>query len=326
MHAVYHFTDKLSLEAGARYSHDNFEYIYAGTNSPQVPANPIKAPGTPVFGVPEIVVTSKDSRVDPKAALQYQWTPDFMTYAQYSTGFKGGGTNPNPVNAAQATPFTVEQLKAYEVGVKSQYFEHHLTVNVDGYINNVTGLQLIGFANTAIGGTTTLNAGQALIKGVEAEIQARPFGGLLLNLSADYMDFAYHSLGAAAFSAQNPGGLRFSDVAPYSPKFKGNAGVQYTMEVGGAGTLTPRLDYTYTSRVYFDPQNLLASSQGGYSLMNAHLLWASEGGKWSASIDANNLTNKLYYLSMFNQLSSFGILTGQPAEPRNYLASIKYSF
>jgi iron complex outermembrane recepter protein len=326
LHAVYHFTDKLSLEAGARYSHDNFEYIYAGTNSPQVPANPIKAPGTPVFGVAAIPVTSKDSRVDPKVALQYQWTPDFMTYAQYSTGFKGGGTNPNPVTAATATPFTVEQLKAYEVGAKSQFLDRHLTLNVDGYINNVTGLQLIGFANTAIGGTTTLNAGQALIKGVEAEIQARPIGALLVNLSADYMDFTYHSLGAAAFSTQNPGGLRLTDVAPYSPKFKGNFGVQYTVDLAAAGTVTPRADYTYTSRVYFDPQNLLASSQGGYSLVNAHLNWAGAEGKWSASIDANNVMNKLYYLSMFNQLSSFGILTGQPAEPRNYMVSVKYTF
>jgi iron complex outermembrane receptor protein len=326
LHAVYHFTDQLSLEAGLRYSHDSFEWTYTGYNLPQVPANPIKAPGTPVFGVPAIEVTSKDSRVDPKVAIQYQWTPDFMTYAQYSTGYKGGGTNPNPVNAAQATPFTVEQLKAYEVGAKTDFFNRHLTLNVDGYINNVTGLQLIGFANTTVGGTTTLNAGQALIKGGEVEIQARPFGGLLLNASAGYMDFTYHSLGPAAFTAQNPGGLRFSDVAPYSPKFKGNLGLQYTLDMAGLGSLTPRVDYTYTTRVYFDPQNLLASSQGGFSLINAHLLWAGADGKFSAALDANNVGNKLYYVSKFNQLSSFGILTGQPAEPRNFLVSLKYAF
>jgi iron complex outermembrane recepter protein len=326
LHGVYHFTDALSLEAGARYSHDSFEYIYSGYDTAQVPANPLKPPGAYVFGVPSIPVTSKDSRIDPKIAVQYQWTPDFMTYGQYSTGYKGGGTNPNPVTAAQATPFGIEQLKAYEVGMKSQFFERHLTVNADGYINNVTGLQLIGFANTTIGGTTTLNAGHALIKGAELEIQARPFGGLLLNLSAGYMNFAYHSLGAAERSAQNPGGLRLTDVAPYSPKFKGNAGVQYTVGLGALGTLTPRADYTYTSRVYFDPANLLASSEGGYSVVNGHLLWAGQDGKWSAAFDINNLGNKLYYVSMFNQLSSFGILTGQPAEPRSYLFSVKYSF
>jgi iron complex outermembrane recepter protein len=326
LHAVYHVTDALSLEAGVRYSHDSFEWTYTGYNLAQVPANPLKAPGSYVFGVPAIVSTSKDSRVDPKVAVQYQWTPSLMTYAQFSTGYKGGGTNPNPVNAAQATPFTVEQLKAYEIGAKTDFFNRHLTLNIDGYINNVTGLQLIGFANTTVGGTTTLNAGQALIKGGEAELQARPFGGLLLNASIGYMDFAYHSLGPAAFSTQNPGGLRFSDVAPYSPKVKGNVGAQYSLDLGALGSITPRVDYTYTSRVYFDPQNLLASSQGGFSLINAHLAWAGADGKFSANLDANNVGNKLYYVSKFNQLASFGILTGQPAEPRNFLVSLKYAF
>jgi iron complex outermembrane receptor protein len=86
------------------------------------------------------------------------------------------------------------------------------------------------------------------------------------------------------------------------------------------------LDDTYTARVYFDPQNLTASSQGGYSLVNTHLTYAPLEGKWSATLDVNNVTNKLYYLSTFNQLGSFGILTGQPGMPRNVLVSLKYVF
>src|SRR4029077_11561705 len=74
LHGVYHFTDKFSLEAGARYSNDKFTYVYTGTNLAQTPPNPIKAPGSPVFGVAAIDVESKTSRVDPKVALQYQWT------------------------------------------------------------------------------------------------------------------------------------------------------------------------------------------------------------------------------------------------------------
>jgi iron complex outermembrane receptor protein len=327
LHGNYHFTDQLSLEAGLRYSHDRFDYIYEGTNYANVPANPIFVPGSPVFGAAQpIHVVSKDSRMDPKIALQYQWTPDVMTYAQYATGFKGGGANPSPTNAAEATPFTQEELKSYEVGVKSQFFDRRVTLNVDGYWNNVTGLQLIGYASTGVGGTVTLNAGQALIKGVEAELQARPVPQLLLNASADYLHFRYISLGSAAFSAQNPSGLFLSDVAPFNPEFKANVGAQYTEDFGNIGSITPRLDYTYQSRVYFDPQNLLASSQGGYALMNGHLTWNPTGGKWSASVEVNNMLNKLYYLNMANSLKSFGFLTGEPGEPRTVFASVKYAF
>lgn len=328
LHGLYHLTDELSLEAGARYSHDKFEYTYEGINLPQTPVNGLKAPGSYVFGAPAISPGSKTtSRVDPKLAVQYQWTPHFMTYAEYATGFKGAGSNPTPLNAAQATSFDAEKLKSYEIGAKSDWLDRRLTVNGDIYYNDVSGLQLVGFAPTTVGGTITLNAGRARIEGAELEIQARPLRNLVFNISGDYMHFRYADLGAAAFDpAKNPGGLFLNDIAPFSPKAKGNVGVQYTLGIGSLGTVTPRVDATYTSRVYFDPQNLLASSQGGYALLNGHLMYAARDGKWTAALDVNNLTGKLYYLSMFNQLSSFGILTGQPGMPRNVLVSLKYSF
>jgi iron complex outermembrane recepter protein len=149
----------------------------------------------------------------------------------------------------------------------------------------------------------------------------------MFNFAGSYMHFKYADLGSAGYDpVRNPGGLFLSDIAPYSPKAKGTIGVQYNIDMGTLGSVTPRLDETYTSRVFFDPQNLITSSQGGYSLMNGHLTYAPSEGKWTTTLDVNNLTNKLYYMSMFNQLSSFGILTGQPGMPRNVLLSAKYTF
>jgi iron complex outermembrane receptor protein len=326
LHGLYHVTEKLGLELGARYSNDKFDYAYTGINLPQTPVNNIKAAGSYVFGGPVVPVEAATSRVDPKVAVQYQWTPHLMTYAEYATGFKGAGTNPTPLNAAQATPFNAEKLKSYEIGAKTDWLERRLTVNGDVYYNDVDDLQLVGFAPTTIGGTITMNAGRAHIEGAELEILAKPVPNLMFNLSGNYMHFRYADLGPAALSASNPGGVSLSDIAPYSPKAKGNVGVQYTIGMGALGTVTPRVDATYTSRIFFDPHNVMASSQGGYALLNGHMTYAPLDGKWTVTLDVNNLTNKLYYLSMFNQLSSFGILTGQPGMPRNVLVSLKYSF
>ena len=327
LHGVYHVTDALSFEAGARYSNDKFNYAYQGVNVASVPVNTLKPAGSYSFGVASIPVEEKTSRVDPKVAIQYQWTPHFMTYAEYATGFKGAGTNPQPINAATATPFAAEKLKSYEIGAKSEWFDRRITINGDVYYNDVTDLQLIGYAATTAGGTITLNAGKAHISGAELEIQAKPIQNLLFNISGDYMHFRYASLGAAAYDpVHNPGGLFLNDIAPYSPEEKVNVGVQYNLGLGSFGTVTPRVDGTYTSRVFFDPQNLVTSSQGGYTLLNGHLTYAPLEGKWTTTLDVNNLTNKLYYLSMFNQLTSFGILTGQPAMPRNVMLSAKYTF
>jgi hypothetical protein len=52
-----------------------------------VPANDLFPVGESVYS-PGAGGTTSLSRVDPKVALQYQWTPDVMTYVQYSTGYK----------------------------------------------------------------------------------------------------------------------------------------------------------------------------------------------------------------------------------------------
>jgi iron complex outermembrane recepter protein len=324
LHGLYHVTDALSVETGIRYSNDKVDYAYQAINLPQTPVNPVKTPGTYVFGSPSLGVEATTSRVDPKVAVQYQWTPHFMTYAEYATGFKGAGTNGTPINAAQATPFNAEKLKSYEVGAKSDWLDRRLTVNGDVYYNDVQDLQLVGFAPTSGGGTITLNAGKAHIAGAELEIQAKPVRNLLFDLSGDYMHFRYADLGAAAFGPTNPGGVAPTDVAPFSPKAKGQVGLQYSIGLGPV-IVTPRVDATYTSRVFFDPHNIVQSSQGGYGLVNGHLISAPVEGKWQVRLDVNNLTNKLYYLSMFNQLGSFGMLTGQPGMPRNVLVSLRYT-
>ena len=95
---------QLSFEAGVRYSNDKFNYAYQGVNVAQRAGQSPEAGGfLLVSALPSIPIEEKTSRVDPKVAVQYQWTQHFMTYAEYATGFKGAGTNPQPINAATAT-------------------------------------------------------------------------------------------------------------------------------------------------------------------------------------------------------------------------------
>jgi iron complex outermembrane receptor protein len=65
-----------------------------------------------------------------------------MTYLQFSTGFKGGGINPRPQTIAQVVPFAPEDLKSFEVGLKSQWLANTLRANLDAYISDYTNLQL----------------------------------------------------------------------------------------------------------------------------------------------------------------------------------------
>ncbi len=72
-----------------------------------------------------------------------------------------------------------------------------------------------------------------------------------------------------------------------TPKWNYGAGTEYTLALGDKGTLTPRVDWTYQSKIYF---NNSAGFQDGYGLLSARLTWAAPDDKWSVALSGTNLT------------------------------------
>ncbi len=155
-----------------------------------------------------------------------------MTYAQWSTGYKSGGFNPRPLTRSQVTTFGPEKLTAYEVGLKSEWFEHRLRANFAGFVSEYKDLQLPVATvdpGTGLPAFLTESVGHATIKGVELETELEPVPGLVLNGSVGYLDYENDSLGGAAYnSVTNPSGPTLGDKPPLTPKWKFNVGAQYT--------------------------------------------------------------------------------------------------
>src|SRR5690606_38342398 len=94
-----------------------------------------------------------------------------------------------------------------------------------------------------------INAGNAHIKGVELETTLDPVDGLTIDGSVSYLDFSYQKIGSAV------GGIELTDVAPYTPKWKWSAGIQYEIVMPNAGSLTPRFDIAYQDDVFTNATN-----------------------------------------------------------------------
>ena len=319
VHGIYHATDHFSIEAGLRYTGQDKLYTFNHTY-----VYPYAIAGTPVPGLDNLTVNSGASRIDPKLAFQYQWNPSVMTYAQVATGFKGGGVSARPVTADEATPFKPEELTSYEIGAKTQWFDNRLRFNGDFFVSDYTNLQQ-SITKAGEPGNYTINTGRVLIDGIEAEIKARPVSDLLVDAAVGYLNYRTLSLGAAA---GDPLGPLMNSQPEYSPKLKMSIGAQYNVDFGHSGIVVPRIDWSWQSTEYFDVQNNPpgvpeTGFQAGYGLVNARLGWNSADGKLSASLSAQNLTNKFYYVSMLNVVSSFGYVEGQPGMPRTILFTIK---
>src|SRR5262249_2732447 len=133
-HGNIHATDKIDLSLGVRYSDDKKDSSYVRHNPDGTAIQPcIGPPGTP-GNPPNCLISSlngassqfKGTRTDYRASLSYRWTDGLMTYAQFSTGYKGGGVNPRPFYNVQAITFRPETINAFEIGLKSQMLDNHL--------------------------------------------------------------------------------------------------------------------------------------------------------------------------------------------------------
>ena len=321
LHGVYHVTDQFNIEAGIRRTSEEKTYTFnrfltsifgavpSGATIPGFEDNPSS--------------TAKTDRNDYRFSLQYKLTPDVMAYAQYATGFKGGGINPRPSGISDVHAFAAEDLVSYEAGLKSEWFDHRLRLNVDGYLSNYTNLQLsIPVFSNGAAGSTVSNAGKVQISGFELEGDSSPIQGMLLNISYAYLNYDIQDLGAAAGV---PGGPAKGDLAPFVPTHKFNIGVQQEFATS-IGRLTPRLDWTWQSKTYSDAANTPLTLQKAYGTLDAHLLFETNDHRWKANLEVKNLTNAYYFLNKFSQYDTSGMVIGQPAMPRTVMMTIQRSF
>lgn len=319
--ATIHPTSKLSLIGGYRYTRAKKEYTFVRYDPN--PAGVIYLLGIDKLGASPPAVTK---RSDYRLSAQYQWTSRIMTYAQYATGFKSGGINPRPSTPAQQVPFGPETLQSYEIGLKSQLFDRLLRLNLAGFISKYKDLQVVGQArdNDGILANFTTNAGAATIKGIEAEVELRPLDGLSIDGSFSYLHFKYDTLGAAA---NQPGGPCLSCTQIYTPKYKGNAGIQYEAPLPGRlGTLTPRFDVEYTGTVFTDANNDPRTRVPHYTVANARVTWRPADPAWQVTFAVTNLFDNWYYSNVNGYLSSNGYAAAILGRPREAMLTVRRTF
>jgi iron complex outermembrane receptor protein len=322
-------TDKLGLITGARYTEQEKTFVFGRLAVPGA-TNPAAAVQvTPLHKLSE---TYEGDEFDWRVAVNYRWTPDFMTYAQVSTGFKGGGINPRPFFAPQARPFASETLTAYEVGFKSDLLDGTWRLNASVFFNEYEDIILTvstcppshqgaGFPNNAATPCAApINAGNADVKGAELETEIHLFDGFSLDASAAYLDFEYTEI------AGQGTGLTKDMTTPFAPKWKFSAGAQYRISLGDWGTITPRLDWTYQAAFHSQPVNAPTNRVPNYYLLNGRIAWQSADEKWVVAAEGTNLLDDIYYLTFFDNRTSTQNVFGQPAPPRQWAVTVKRSF
>ena len=322
-HLSYKATGRLTLNAGLRYTSEHKDYTF----SRRTYAGALH----PTLGALDGAKSNYDgNKLDYRVNAQYQWTDSLMTYLQYATGFKGGGISPRPFSVAQAVPFNPEELKSYEAGIKSDLFDRKLRVNGSVFLSKYSDLQLT-LSNCpqfppASPCAVISNAGNAEMRGFELETVLRPVAGLSIDGSFSYLNFKYTYLNPNAGGPTRPAGPQYGMRPAYVPKLKWSLGMQYEIGLGDRGSLTPRIDASHQGELFTNGFNAATNRINAYTTANARLTWKDGKGSWEGALEVTNLTDKYYFLTRFDQLSSNGFADGQPGRPREYAVTVKKKF
>ncbi len=298
-------TDQLSVTGGLRYTYENKDF---GTSMMR------NASG--VLAVPPTRVRDSWDNVSGRAGLEYQWTPDVMTYFSAARGFKSGGFNGRAQTLFEIGSFDPEKVMAYEIGVKSAWFDNRLQLNVAGFFSKHKDMQLTSLR--PIGGlivVVTENAGEAEMKGAELEFVALPVPDLQVRGGFGYIDAEYTKL--------DPGTtVSLTDELVNTPNWTASFAFDYSIPMDQYGLLIVSSDVTYRSSYFNEVTNFPLLEQDGYALVGARLTYKSPDERWSLAVFGTNLTDERYITNGLHSFGSLGTADATFGRPREWGVSL----
>jgi iron complex outermembrane receptor protein len=230
-HVTIHLTDKLDVAGGARYTVDRKQdHVPASVQAALVRSG--------------LVSLGTDPRVKYKkftwdGTVSYKVTPDINIYNRYATAYLAGGF-------FNSTGYVPETSWSNEIGMKSEWLDHRVRLNVAAYYQKTTNSQDTG--QTQTGGIYVANLpGKLVNKGFEADATVLPIRGLSLNGSVGYAKLKYPCVDAYD-ETQAPLGTCFTRQQN-SPEWTATVSGQYDVaEFSNGSHLSFRVEGQYQSK------------------------------------------------------------------------------
>jgi iron complex outermembrane receptor protein len=300
--ARYALTDRVSLEAGARYAVDR-KYMAADAVS--------RIGGISVLELHQRL-WDQWQEVLPRFAADYRPTDNAMLYASASRGYKPGGFAFPVIDPTMNKYLNPEYIWNYETGVKTEWLDKKLRINAALFFSQYKDMQVYAVVN---GVGQQSNAAKATVKGIELESQARPVKGLTLNASISYLKAVYDE-----FISVVPGGTTPFDVSgnrlAYAPDWKITLGAQYEFKLAQYGFLTLRGDLSWKDKIYFDQYQRDEMAQKDYPIVNALMRLEPPNRQWGIEIYGKNIFAEKYYTSGLATLEpkDFAFQLGDPCQ------------
>jgi iron complex outermembrane receptor protein len=291
---TYNATEQLHLTVGGRYTHDKKRGVLHYSRNVNYDVNTAAATAAGYQPLDE-----SWNRFNPMVTLAYDATDDLHVYAKYATSYRAGGASSRTANYQAFDP---EDVKSYEIGLKSDFWDHRARLNLAGYImdrkdSQVDISSIQSFNGSNFNNLVTINApGTTKIRGIEADLTLNPVEGLTLNASYAYtytkiplVPITYTASGLSTTVDQ-----RFYIV--FTPRNAASGSVDYALPIGANdNTLKFHFDGNYSQATQAFDQ--FATKNDASLIFNGRISLADIGvgdRKLTLSVWGRNLFNEQY--------------------------------
>jgi outer membrane receptor protein involved in Fe transport len=373
----FELSDVLTLTAGLRYTDESKEMIYNYTNNqlgpppdfnailqtlgalqlgllnPADPADaaiifgafgPTYVPGWGLYTLPSLAPQAggtevlEDDQVTGTVKLSWFASDDVMFYASWGTGYKAGGTNTDRIDPSFDQVFGAETSEAIEIGMKSEFPNQNIRLNVAIYDTQVEDLQTIAFVGSAF---FLANAGNADTQGLELEMLWVPTHNLNVNFSyvynkADLEDFPNGPCWVATpwqTGTPDPGTTpgqagcdRSGGRVSSNPEHIMYLGARQEFQVGSSTRLFISAEGTRISDTITDGNNDPLKLRDDFNRFNARVGLIFENIDAELSLWGKNITDEQFYETVFDVPVQDGKLNAYVHDPATWGITFRKNF
>lgn len=259
---VYAINEKIDIIGGLRFDYEKKKFHVLGEY--QKSSNP------PMVTRPDTSATTSFNAISPKLGIMYKLAASSNLFATYSRGFRTGGlTQLSATDPFQPPlyPYKPEYSNNLEIGIKNNFFDNRLRLNMAFFLTQVTDVQVPTLIlPDAI--TITRNAGKLNSKGAELELATTPVKGLEIEYNFGFTDATYKTLKLS----QNGASVDLAGKKQvFTPDITSMLAAQYSLNLSTRKQLklVVRGEWMHLGEQYFDLSNNI--SQDAYSLLNARV-------------------------------------------------------
>ncbi|KQX19269.1 MULTISPECIES: TonB-dependent receptor [unclassified Sphingomonas] len=335
---TWHATDAFSVTGGLRFTHEDktglFDQRTVAGNDLSVlnTADRTAAQKLRDDLYPEVRYTTglKDDALTGSLNIAYKVAPDVLAYASYARGSKSGGLSLGTLPAGVSSVVKPETIDAYEIGLKSQFWERRVTFNAAAYWTDVKNYQAA--ISEQIGNTTSFRRYISNIPGVrsrgfEVDLVVAPTRWVRFTASAAYTDAVYKDYVNAQAAPDKRNISQIQDLSGVqlanAPKFLYNFAIDLSQPIGD-DEVYGRIDYNHRSSNDTSGSNSQYTRIAGYGIANLRAGVRIDDSRFDVSVWATNLFDKKYFTAL--SAANTGLISGNIGDPQALGVTLRTRF